>query len=692
MLKRWSAGSPAAAWWRFAPLRTRLALFVALAAVPWLLAMLQPGSTAPLLFGGLAVALVAILAWYSAELHGLRSEQKLAEQRQALARLNRVHRMLDSMSTAVLRMQSKTDMLQALCTIAVEQGRFRLAWGGLLDPAAAQLRLSAHAGAARECFEDAVIPIHAAGDGQPGPVATAVSTGEAVVWNDLHDPRYEAWQERARQVGYRSVVALPLKVDGKVEGVLTLYAAEPNFFDDEEVDLLRRFAANASFALAYLEKERQLRHLAYYDPLTGVANAALVADRLSQAIARARYGERYVAVATLDVLRLKEVVNVMGHAAGEAVLREAAARLSSALRDGDTVGRLTSQDFALVLVDIGQAQDAAAVLAAILARASTTISWCDREIFIALRAGAALFPADGDDAQTLLRNSALALGNTPSSPGSLGFFSPQAQAQAQERLSIAQELRHAIERGELALHYQPQVELASGRLIGAEALLRWHSARLGPVPPDKFIAVAERSDLIVSIGDWVLREAFRQAAAWSERFGSPLTTISVNVSMRQLLDREFAIRVADMAKHQGRGGGGPIGLGIEVTESRLMQDAEATIAILQQLKALGLKVSIDDFGTGYSSLAYLRQLPLDALKIDRSFVKDLERDGDAVSIARSVIALAHGLGLYVIAEGVETERQAQVLRDLGCDSAQGYLFGRPMPAEAFEHALLRRSS
>jgi EAL domain-containing protein (putative c-di-GMP-specific phosphodiesterase class I) len=211
------------------------------------------------------------------------------------------------------------------------------------------------------------------------------------------------------------------------------------------------------------------------------------------------------------------------------------------------------------------------------------------------------------------------------------------------------------------------------------------------VPPDKFIAVAERSDLIVSIGDWVLHEAFRQAAAWSARFASPLATISVNVSMRQLLDREFATRVADMAKYQRGGARGPIGLGVEVTESRLMQDAEATIAILQQLKALGLKVSIDDFGTGYSSLAYLRQLPLDALKIDRSFVKDLERDGDAVSIARSVIALAHGLGLYVIAEGVETERQAQVLRELGCDSAQGYLFGRPMPAEAFEHALLGRS-
>ena len=611
-------------------------------------------------------------------------ERESTQQLQRIAQLNRVYSMLSSINGAILRIRERDALLKEACRIAVELGRFRLAWIGLLDADGQTLRPLAMAGAAKEYAEQIRISLDPNRPEGQGPTAVALREGRYFVCNDIeNDPRMAVWQEKARAAGLGASAAFPLRMEGSVIGALNLYAAEPGFFDDQEIQLLEELAADTSLGLEYIDKERRLNYLAYHDPLTGLPNATLFADRLGQSIARARHHKRYHAVLVLDIEGYRRSVDALGRHANDLVLQQVARYLAENIREGDSVARLEGDEFGIILADIARIEDVELVANKLIDGFPRAVAVGDDEIFLRVRAGIAIHPNDGDEPDTLLKNARLALhASRPETGSTLAFYAPALNAAAQEHRRIEQALHHAIERKELQLHYQPVVDVATRAIVGLEALLRWHSRDLGQVSPATFIPVAEETGLIVSIGEWVLESACRQAVRWRAA-GLRGVRIAVNVSVKQLHQPDFVERVAAIRDAAGIGDDPSI-LALEVTESALMDSIQASVTVLDALRQQGAAIYVDDFGTGYSSLGYLQKLPVDALKIDQGFIRNLETDADSAAIVKTVIALASGLELNVIAEGVETEGQLAMLRDLGCGAVQGYLFSRPQPAEAIE--------
>jgi len=435
------------------------------------------------------------------------------------------------------------------------------------------------------------------------------------------------------------------------------------------------------------EAEAHINRLAYFDTLTGLPNRALLQDRLDQAIALARasrQGERHVVVMFLNLDRLKHVNDSLGHASGDRVIQIMAERLTGLLGPQVTVSRHVGDQFALIFTELPGSRAAAAMAEQLLQTVQAPVELGEQQFSLTASIGISLFPGDGEDGAALLRNADAALHHAKlASRGSFQFYRDEMNAASLERLVFEQSLRHALERGELELFYQPQFELEGGQLIGMEALLRWRHPDLGLVPPDRFIPLAEETGLIVPIGRWVLQEACRQAAAWSRLFAAPLR-MAVNLSATQFVAEDLVGVVRQALEQSGLP---PAQLELELTESTLMGNADQATATLRELKGLGVLLAVDDFGTGYSSLAYLRRFPLDTLKIDRSFVLDMERDANAGAITQAVVALGRSLGLITVAEGVETQAQEAILKALHCTVGQGYLFSRPIPAAELESAI-----
>ena len=426
--------------------------------------------------------------------------------------------------------------------------------------------------------------------------------------------------------------------------------------------------------------EAQLEYQSTHDALTGLANRTLLGDRLEQAIVFAHRAGRLVAVMMIDVDRFKLVNDTLGHTCGDALIREVGERLSRCVRPGDTVARLGGDEFMVVMSDMASEDDAATLARHLLETVATPMKLECHDMIVTASLGVALYPKDGEQASILLKNADVAMYRAKElGRNSFQFYSPEFNARTLERLELETRLRGALKQGELVLYYQPQVDLQSGRMIGAEALIRWNHPVLGMVSPADFIPLAEETGLIVPIGEWVIETACRQLKAWQDE-GLPDMVLSVNVSARQF-QQENLSRVVAQALHQSDVQARCLDL--EVTESAAMRNPDQTIAILRQLKEIGVKVSLDDFGTGYSSLNYLKRFPIDTLKIDRSFVNDITTDPDVAAIALSVISLAHSLKLGVIAEGVETEAQLSLLRRHRCDKMQGFFFSRPVPAAEF---------
>ncbi len=425
---------------------------------------------------------------------------------------------------------------------------------------------------------------------------------------------------------------------------------------------------------------RQIEHQAKYDALTGLPNRSLLGDRLEQAIHAARRHRTGLAVAFVDLDHFKLVNDNLGHRQGDALLREVSRRLSLALREGDTAARQGGDEFVILLPDLVGEQDGYAVLRRVQELLAEAIEIDGRSFFVTCSIGVSLFPRDGDDAETLLRNADMAMYRAKDGGrNAIRFFTTDMDRQVQDRLEIEQELRQVLARGELHLAYQPQVDAGSGRVVGAEALLRWQHPRLGNVPPLRFIPLAEESGMIGPIGEWVLREACAQAQRWRAA-GLGELRIAVNVSARQFHALDLPERVGGILDETGL----PAHLlELELTETMLMGNIERTEEMLHRLKHLGVELALDDFGTGYSSFAYLRRFPIDTLKIDQSFVNGMVSGSDAESIVSAIIAMAHSLRMRVVAEGVETAQQQRQLFQHGCDQMQGYLFGRPLPADAF---------
>ncbi len=433
--------------------------------------------------------------------------------------------------------------------------------------------------------------------------------------------------------------------------------------------------------------EEQLGRLAHYDNLTGLPNRVLFADRLGQAMIESDRHGRLVGVAFIDLDRFKNINDTLGHDAGDQLLKAVAERLTGAMRKGDTVARLSGDEFTLILADMGHADDAARVAQKVLEAFTQPFHVAGRELYMTASLGITLYPFDVQDVSGLLRNADIAMYRAKESGrNTYRFYAADMMTKAVENLALENDLRHAVDRGELALHYQPIIGCADGEILGMEALVRWRHGTRGLIPPSQFIPLAEDTGLIVPIGEWVLREACAQCRRWQREFNRPLR-VAVNLSARQFGQSSIARTVRQALEDAGLDSAA---LELEITESVLLhQDAEK-IESLQALAGMGVTLTIDDFGTGYSSLSYLKRFPVDVLKIDKSFTRDIPDDADDAALARAIIHIAHILGLKTTAEGVETLAQFEFFRAEHCDTAQGFYFSKPLPVEEFAALLGKR--
>jgi diguanylate cyclase (GGDEF)-like protein len=430
--------------------------------------------------------------------------------------------------------------------------------------------------------------------------------------------------------------------------------------------------------------EEHMVYIAQHDFLTDLPNRMMLHDRLTQAIAHAGREQRKVAVMFLDLDRFKAINDTLGHLVGDKLLKIVASRITSVARVSDTVSRLGGDEFAIMLPYIENMDDIATIAVKLLTSVAGPCVIDGNDIEVTTSIGISVFPEDGDDSESLIAHADAAMYQAKGNGrNNYQFFTHEMNRRTLERMAIKNKLSHALERNELFLLYQPQVDLQSGRIIGAEALVRWDHSLYGNVLPAQFIPIAEENGLIPPIGEWVLREACRQNQKW-RKLGLMKITMAVNLSAVQFRQKNLGEIIKDVLHESGLA---PSGLELEITEGIVMQDAEAAILLLEDMKAMGLKLSVDDFGTGYSSLSYLKRFPIDKFKIDQSFVHDLATDTDDAVIVSTIISMAHSLKLKVIAEGVETAEQLAFLKQQGCDEIQGYYFSKPVSAEEFTKLL-----
>jgi diguanylate cyclase (GGDEF)-like protein len=607
-----------------------------------------------------------------------------AAQHQRLARLGTIRDVLSAVNNAIVRIRDKAELIDEACRIAVEVGGLMLARLTLLDQQTGEPRLWAVRGEAAELFASPnKLEI------EQGVMGETLRTGGVAIYNDLKSARQPPLGDTLLARGVRSGAGFPIVVDGTPAGAFVLHARVPGYFDQEEVRLLREVAGNIAFALSLLGKQEQLNYLAYYDPLTGLANRTFFHSSLAESVQNAARHSHVLAVLCMDIARFKAINDAFGQHGGDELLRQVGERLKSATGEDGRVARLSADRFAILLPAV---KDVPFIARVVLERMRGLLDGPfdidGRELRISARTGIAVFPNDGGDADTLFRNAEAALQKARATGERFAFYAPEINLRFAERLDLENRLRRAVERNALSLFYQPKVDLRSGEVVALEALMRWHDGDHGIVLPGRFISILEDTGLIIEAGRAAIELAVATHAGWRQRGLNP-PRIAVNVSAIQLRHASFVDELRRVLA--------PIllserGLDLEITETVLMENVTSAIEKLKEIRELGVEIAIDDFGTGYSSLAYINKLPIHLLKIDRSFVSGVTTEAESHGIVSAIVALARGLKLKVVAEGVETTEQAEAVKRLGCDQIQGYLVGRPMAREDIEARLADHSA
>jgi diguanylate cyclase (GGDEF)-like protein/PAS domain S-box-containing protein len=507
-----------------------------------------------------------------------------------------------------------------------------------------------------------------------------------IVADIMTDSLWEENRQLAAECGLRACWSHPIiSGAGKVLGALAVYYREVRLPETGEQQLIELAVRMAGIAIERKIGEAHIRHMAHHDALTGLPNRLLLEDRLRQAIARAARYRTLVAVLFVDLDHFKHINDSLGHHIGDRLLLDVGRRMQGCLREGDSIARLGGDEFVICLAEVSRNRDAAAVAQKIQAALAESFMIEDHALQVGSSIGISLYPLDGHDAETLMRAADAAMYDAKAKGrANYQFFTPALNVAAQQRLTTSNQLRQALAREEFVLHYQPQVSLRSGAIVGVEALLRWKRGQDGLVPPVQFIPILEEIGLMAEAGKWVLRTACAQAVVWQE-MGLPPIRVAVNLSARQFSGDDIVRTVAEALEETGLDAEW---LELEITESLIFDGSDRVIHAMHELKRMGMSLSLDDFGTGYSSLSYLRRFPVDRVKIDRSFVHDVTCNTGGADIVRSILALSQKLGLGAIAEGVETEAQLGYLRQQGCAEIQGYLFSPALPAEEMT-ALLR---
>jgi len=637
-----------------------------------------------LLFAGLLGAFLLVMTGRAQRIEQLaaRLQDEAADRARAEARvrrLNRLYAVQSAINSLIVRVRQRDELYRESCRIAIEAGKFRIAWVGVLDRDAQRVTPVAWDGA-EHGFIAATQARLSLTENNPGGlslVARAVIAKRAMIVNDVASDNRILFKQEHAERGVESLAVLPLIVSGEVLGVLVLHAAERDFFDEDEIKLLRELAGDLAFALDHLEKEERLNYLAYYDSLTGLANRTLLLERIARLVQGGAQRSRALALVLVDLERFKNINDSLGRQAGDELLREVADRIVKTVGDAGAVARVGADQFAVLLPELRREDEVARTLETYGRAVFGQPYRLDQsELRVSAKAGIALFPDDGADAETLFKHAEAAVKKAKTTGERYLFFTPQMTERVSEKLALESKLRQALENEQFVLHYQPKLGVETRNIAGLEALIRWQNSELGLVPPGRFIPLLEETGLILDVGSWAIRRASLDHRRWVES-NLLAPRIAVNVSSIQLRQRDF-VGIIEQAIIQGVA---PTGIDLEITESVIMEDIEVTIDKLKNVQSLGVRLAIDDFGTGYSSLAYLAKLPVQSLKIDRSFIITMLNDPDTMTLVRTVIELAHSLRLEVVAEGVDSEEQANILRLLRCDAMQGYLFSKPLPFE-----------
>ncbi|MGD7036196.1 EAL domain-containing protein [Methylotuvimicrobium buryatense] len=584
-----------------------------------------------------------------------------------LERRNRLYTMLSHINRCIIRTKDPQELYVAACRIAIESGGFAIAWIGLIDSETGSL-----------------IPVASAGNVTVTQLKSLNEGKFDVLSNDKETAggsRFSSWIEMSEQLGLLEGASFPIRLEGKTVGSFNIAAKEPGFFRDAEINLLLEVVDDISFALDIIRREEKrtaaeskMRYFVYYDSQTGLPSRALFEERLNESCYNGNAHQ--VVVMVVNLRRLQIVLHLLEPNTGLAIIRTLVDRLESVL-PAVPRARIDEAKFALLLQDpegLHVAEELAWEIHKVLAEA---VEIDGQEYYLDPFIGIARFPLDGEPAEVLKH--AILAASSPDTDTICRFFFADMDEGSRRQLNLDTALRRALERNEFILHYQPQLDLSTGRIIGAEALLRWQSRDYGLVSPLNFIPLLEENGMINTIGEWVLQEACRLNRKWQDE-GLPPLRMAVNLSARQFHGGDIPNIVKRTLEKTGLE---PQWLELELTESIVLMDADKVIRTMHEISAEGIGFALDDFGTGYSSLSYLQRLPVARIKIDKSFVANLTSNPSDAAIVRAVVGMAHSLGLKVIAEGVETEGQLGFLRGINCEEIQGYLFSRPLPADDF---------